>query len=78
MKCKNCGADVVFGNKFCSECGVRLEEFMSPTPGEQQEAESSDALKANIISENSYEQTSAVSAQEDTSEEETYYSDSEE
>lgn len=78
MKCKNCGAYVVFGNKFCSECGVRLEKFMSPAPGEQQEAESSDALKANIMSENSYEQTSAVSAQEDTSEEESYYSDSEE
>ncbi len=78
MKCKNCGADVVFGNKFCSECGVRLEEFMSPAPGEQQETKSSDTLKANIMSENSYEQTSAVSAQEDTSEEETYYSDSEE
>ena len=30
MKCKNCGADVKDGAKFCSECGAKIENAETP------------------------------------------------
>ncbi|WP_300561639.1 zinc ribbon domain-containing protein [Companilactobacillus sp.] len=33
MKCPNCGADIVAGQKFCNKCGFNLESVENPTSG---------------------------------------------
>ena len=31
MNCKNCGAQILDGDKFCSECGMPISEVTSPS-----------------------------------------------
>ncbi|MCH4009019.1 zinc ribbon domain-containing protein [Companilactobacillus sp.] len=38
MKCPNCGADIVAGQKFCNKCGFPIEKYANKTAGNQNPA----------------------------------------